>query len=181
MCSKYPHPVLSRKETPPQAQSPHWLCCKDVNLAQTEVWSWPSASRRQTLNRCDAVPDKTLCLGVLGQGDSNDVIGAVGSSGSHSICKPPKWLETGHLPMFMWLSPNEKNPEHWVRLGELPWLATLFVRSHMDAGEVMLSATPQRENSGSSMFRIFADLPSVPLLLADYILYPFPVVNRLRA
>lgn len=49
--------------------------------------------------------------------------------------------------------------------------------SHMDAEQVSLSLTPQGEKNGSSMLVTFLDMPYAPLPLADFNLYPFPVLN----
>lgn len=54
---------------------------------------------------------------------------------------------------------------------------TACMLSHMDAEQVSLSLTPQGEKNGSSMLVTFLDMPYAPLPLADFNLYPFPVLN----
>lgn len=126
-------PVLSRRVLFQPAQFPHWVCCKDVNLAQREVWPWPSASGTQSLSPWYVVPDKIFCLSVLGQLDGDNVIAEGrrvvnhtrksnhviygGGFGSYWYLSTSKtagaWGRPhGQSPKFMW-SNSSKNSEQW--------------------------------------------------------------------
>lgn len=119
------HTKSSPEETLLQpAQAPCYLCYKDVNLAQREVWPWPLASGKPAW---DVMPDKSFCLGVLGQGCSNNVMGGgrlttpeslptwytVRGLGSHGISRHPKWLESEvhHPSLWDWAPRKTLNTE----------------------------------------------------------------------